>query len=76
MVQTISELKTRIDDYLGDHLAADVDQDTLYSSMRYSLMAGGKRLRPALTLATVEMLGGEIDEDVMHAATALELLHT
>ena len=39
-------------------------------------MAGGKRLRPALTLATVEMLGGEIDEDVMHAATALELLHT
>lgn len=76
MVQTISELKTRIDDYLSDHLAADVDQDTLYSSMRYSLMAGGKRLRPALTLATVEMLGGEIDEDVMHAATALELLHT
>ena len=76
MVQTISELKSTIDDYLGAHLAADVDQDTLYDSMRYSLMAGGKRLRPALTLATVEMLGGTVDDDVMHAATALELLHT
>lgn len=76
MVETISELKSTIDDYLGTHLAADVDQDTLYSSMRYSLMAGGKRLRPALTLATVEMLGGTVNDDVMHAATALELLHT
>ena len=76
MTRTISELKLMIDDYLSDHLAADVDQDTLYSSMRYSLMAGGKRLRPALTLATVEMFGKSVDEDVMHAATALELLHT
>lgn len=76
MVQTISELKATIDDYLAKNLAADVDQETLYSSMNYSLMAGGKRLRPALTLATIEMLGGQIDNDVMHAATALELLHT
>ena len=76
MVQTINELKSSIDDYLSDHLVADVDQATLYSSMRYSLMAGGKRLRPALTLATVEMLGGTVDENVIHAATALELLHT
>lgn len=76
MTRTINELKSMIDDYLSDHLAADVDQDTLYSSMRYSLMAGGKRLRPALTLATVEMFGKSVDEDVMHAATALELLHT
>lgn len=76
MTRTINELKSMIDDYLSDHLAADVDQDTLYSSMQYSLMAGGKRLRPALTLATVEMFGKSVDEDVMHAATALELLHT
>lgn len=76
MVQTISELKTAIDDYLAQHLAADVDQDTLSSSMQYSLMAGGKRLRPALTLATIEMLGGTVDDDTMRAATALELLHT
>lgn len=76
MTRTINELKSMIDNYLSDHLAADVDQDTLYSSMRYSLMAGGKRLRPALTLATVEMFGKSVDEDVMHAATALELLHT
>lgn len=76
MVASIAELKKQIDDYLAAHLRADVDQQTLYESMNYSLMAGGKRLRPALTLATVQMLGGKVDADVMHAATALELLHT
>lgn len=76
MVDSIPELKKKIDDYLAAHLKTDVDQPTLYAAMNYSLMAGGKRLRPALTLATVEMLGGTINDDVMHAATALELLHT
>lgn len=76
MVSTISSLKQQIDDYLANNLKKDVDQQTLADSMSYSLMAGGKRLRPALTLATVEMLGGQINNDVLHAATALELLHT
>ena len=48
-------LKERIEDYLSQSLATDVDQATLKNSMTYSLMAGGKRLRPALTLATIEM---------------------
>lgn len=76
MVSSISSLKEQIDEYLKQNLMADIDQPMLAASMSYSLMAGGKRLRPALTLATVEMLGGTIDQDVLHAATALELLHT
>ena len=32
--------------------------ETLYESMRYSLLAGGKRLRPILCLATCELVGG------------------
>lgn len=76
MVTPLLILKEQIDAYLTKNLAQDVDQQTLRNSMQYSLMAGGKRLRPALTLATVEMLGGAINDDVMRAATGLELLHT
>lgn len=72
----IADLKEQVDQYLGNHLAADCDQPTLYESMNYSLMAGGKRLRPTLTLAVVQALGKSLNEDVMRAASAVELLHT
>jgi geranylgeranyl diphosphate synthase, type II len=49
--------------------------DTIYESMRYSLLAGGKRLRPILCLATCEMTGGTI-EMAMPTACALEMIHT
>ena len=49
--------------------------DLISESMRYSLMAGGKRIRPVLCLAACEMFGG--DEDVaMPTAVALEMIHT
>jgi geranylgeranyl diphosphate synthase type II len=76
MVSTITELKTRIDAYLDQALPMDIDQPTLKESMCYSVEAGGKRLRPALTLATIEMLGKKIDQNALRAACALELLHT
>lgn len=44
-------------------------------SMRYSLLAGGKRLRPSLLLAVVDMLGGDRGE-AMPVACALEMIHT
>ena len=47
----------------------------LYDSMRYSLFAGGKRLRPVLVLATVEALGGDVQAALPVAAT-LEMIHT
>ncbi len=43
--------------------------------MRYSLLGGGKRIRPVLALATARALGRE-PEDVMPLAAALELIHT
>jgi geranylgeranyl diphosphate synthase type II len=49
--------------------------ETLYESMRYSLLAGGKRLRPILCLATCELVGGTI-ETAMPTACALEMIHT
>lgn len=47
----------------------------LRQSMRYSALAGGKRLRPAMLLAAVDMLGGDRDEAMPYAA-AVEMIHT
>ena len=44
-------------------------------AMRYSLFAGGKRLRPILCLAAAETVGGKL-ESAMPAACALEMIHT
>lgn len=49
--------------------------ETLYESMRYSLLAGGKRLRPILCLSTCELAGGTL-EMAMPTACALEMIHT
>jgi geranylgeranyl diphosphate synthase type II len=47
----------------------------LEAAMRYSLEAGGKRLRPVLCIAASEAVGGS-EADVMAAACALEFIHT
>jgi geranylgeranyl diphosphate synthase type II len=47
----------------------------IHEAMRYSVLAGGKRLRPILVIAGAEAVGGRIDV-VMPAACALELIHT
>ena len=48
---------------------------TLVKAMKYSLMAGGKQIRPVLCLAACEAVGG-VPEDALTAACALELIHT
>ncbi|WP_448562910.1 geranylgeranyl diphosphate synthase CrtE [Trichothermofontia sp.] len=49
--------------------------ETLHAAIRYSLLAGGKRLRPILCLASCELVGGTIDQ-AMPTACALEMIHT
>lgn len=53
----------------------DVEPRQLHRAMRYSLLAGGKRLRPALVLASGEAFGAAVD-DLMPAACAIEMIHT
>jgi len=48
---------------------------TIHKAMRYSLFAGGKRIRPALVLAAAEACGGEV-ADALPAACAVECIHT
>ncbi|QTA78096.1 Polyprenyl synthetase [Desulfonema limicola] len=58
-----------------DKLLPDSQDSRLISAMKYSLMAGGKRLRPILCLAASEAVGGQADE-ALPAACVLEFIHT
>jgi geranylgeranyl diphosphate synthase type II len=70
------ELQREVDAYL-ENLRFSEESTTagLEEAMRYSLLAGGKRIRPVLALATAEALGHP-QEDVMALAAAIELIHT
>lgn len=56
--------------------AATVRPTTIHRAMRYSLLAGGKRLRPILTLAAAEACGAKQLNNIIPAACAVELIHT
>jgi len=53
----------------------DERPQSLHKAMRYSIFAGGKRVRPVLLLAACEAVGGAIDK-AMPAACAMEMIHT
>lgn len=64
-----------IEAYLQNTFLQDVPQAVLYESMRYSLLAGGKRIRPVLTQAFCELCGGR-GEDALPFGAAVEMVHT
>ncbi len=67
----------RLNAPLADAIAADSGDARLAEAMSYSVLAGGKRLRPLLTVATMQTLGATFDEDRdWRPVMALELLHT
>lgn len=61
-------------EYFEKPLSARVPQ-VIMEAMSYSIMAGGKRLRPILALAAYEACGGNA-EDMVPCASALEVIHT
>ncbi len=65
-----------VDDALDRLLPPEDSEPTsVHRAMRYSVMAGGKRLRPILVIAGAEAVGGD-SQLVMPTACALELIHT
>jgi geranylgeranyl diphosphate synthase type II len=69
-------LRAEVEAYLARlHFADEPAAEGLEEAMRYSLLAGGKRIRPVLALATARALGGD-PRDVLPLAAALELIHT
>ncbi len=81
MVATFpSQLATVFDDYLGllareRRASLELDLEPFEDAVWYPLVAGGKRLRPLLCLATVEALGGDT-RAALPVAAALEWMHT
>ncbi len=68
--------RTAVEEYLDGLFTEDVPWKELYASMRYSLLSGGKRIRPVLTLECAR-LGGLSDwRRALPFACALELVHT
>jgi geranylgeranyl diphosphate synthase type II len=70
------ELQQQVDTYLASlRFAGEPGTARLDEAMRYSLLAGGKRIRPVLSLATAEALGRP-PADVLPLAAAIEMIHT
>ena len=76
MREDYNEYKTIVDEHILDYMPSiNALSKSLYDSMRYSLLAGGKRLRPVLLMATCEFCGGNCF-DALPYACALEYIHT
>ena len=72
----LEELKNTFEEELIAYLdRTHFEPKILNESVRYSLLLGGKRLRPVLMLACAQMLGGKM-QDVLPLAIALEMIHT
>jgi len=71
----ITQKNQIIDASLEKMLRDSQSTETLVKAMQYSLMAGGKRIRPVLCLAACEAVGGA-PQHALTAACALEMIHT
>ncbi len=72
----LTRQKEVVDQYLDKFLPVESTYpEILHQAMRYSVFAGGKRIRPILALATSEVLGGKFEISI-HLACALEMIHT
>ena len=76
MREHYDEYKDMINEYLLDYIpGVDTKSSVLYDAMKYSLTAGGKRLRSVLLLAACEFAGGDA-KDALPYACAIEYIHT
>lgn len=72
----LERLTALVNDALEDYSEVkDAPEAVIYKAVKYSLMAGGKRLRPVLALAVAELLEGD-EKDVLPYACAIEMIHT
>ena len=73
--QELARCRQKIEDYLAGCFADRPAHAALYDAMRYSLLAGGKRIRPILVLEFCRALGGDEDK-ALPLAAAIEMIHT
>ncbi|MEH6562897.1 MAG: polyprenyl synthetase family protein, partial [Marinobacter sp.] len=70
----LNTCRTLVDTELDRRIASQSASEQLQEAMRYSVLGGGKRIRPALTLAAATALGQSIDVALVPAC-AIELVH-
>lgn len=70
--EKIDYIETLLNEYMPKE---EGYQETIIKAMNYSLKAGGKRLRPILTLESCKIVGGK-EEDAIPFAMAIEMIHT
>src|ERR671919_1378187 len=76
ILRYIQEQKALVDEALARYLPGEEHYPpAIFQAMRYSVFAGGKRVRPILAIAAAEALGGSA-ADVLPFACALECIHT
>lgn len=73
--QELKRCQDKVEAYLEGCFAGRPHHAALYDAMRYSLLAGGKRIRPVLVLEFCGALGGDEDK-AMPLAAAIEMIHT
>ena len=74
--EKLEELRAAFEEILENYTdSMCFKPDILNESMKYSLVQGGKRLRPVMMFACAQMLGGKV-QDVAQFALALEMIHT
>jgi len=72
----LAERRNLVERFLDECVPSeDTPPHTISRAVRYSLFAGGKRLRPILVLASAEAVGGSL-ETALPAAAAFEMIHT
>ena len=64
----VQENTILLNKYLKENLATDISNEQLRAAMQYSVLAGGKRLRPILLLAMVKTFGGSLNNDILRVA--------
>lgn len=75
MNETYTTLKNMAEEQLNKYFAEKLPQHSLFEAMRYSLLAGGKRIRPVITMAFAEAVGGKA-ASALPFACAVEMIHT
>ncbi|MBW8782209.1 MAG: polyprenyl synthetase family protein [Verrucomicrobia bacterium] len=74
--QRITRIERALDELVPVYGGAETGPARIHEAMRYSLQAGGKRLRPVLVLSAAELFSGPAVDPALPAAVAIECVHT
>ena len=72
----LKDWKKKVDEKLNEHLPTEEEYPPLlHKAMRYTVLAGGKRIRPILMLTAYSLTGGNNFDEIMPVSSAIELIH-